>query len=90
MRKDRTFILARRFSAILKTWLTKKQMRTIIQRNVADPDPKVCHSHDYCDPNEAMIEALDSMGIRYRAGNTRVGSLIDRAWSLAKQEEFWI
>jgi hypothetical protein len=34
----------------------------VVIRNRAEPDKGVCHSHDFCDPNECMIDALAEQG----------------------------
>jgi len=50
--------IAGEFSRVLRDWLTPEQMESVISRNRREPDKNVCHSHDYCDANEAMIAAF--------------------------------
>jgi hypothetical protein len=49
--------IAQRFVGILRDWLTADEWAAMVAANRAETDPRVCHSHDYCDANEAMFEA---------------------------------
>lgn len=50
---------AKRFDAVLREWLTPAEYRAVLcmNRTAAYADG-VCASHDYCDANMAMAEAL--------------------------------
>ena len=50
--------LAQAFSARLRTVLTADEMTEVIARNRTETSPNVCHSHDFCDANEVMLDAL--------------------------------
>lgn len=96
--------LAQRFCAILKAWLTPEELSESVKRNAiaaAIGDHSVCHSHDFCDANQAMLDAWeecfgkDEYPAVIRGGATeeeidRDDQLWNRAWSLAKQSEFSI
>ena len=82
--------LAVEFSRILNNWLTKQDIESINEANKKDPN--FCASHDYCDPNEAMLEAYENI-----SGSTPVGflatallSLFREAWAIAKLSQFSI
>jgi len=55
--------LALAFVAILKDWLTPDQWADMRAKNAspAYADVGACASHDYCDANMAMLEALESL-----------------------------
>ncbi len=56
-------ILAYEFQKVLKSWLTPEQWEEMCKRNAAETDPLICHSHDFCDANEAMHEAFMLFGV---------------------------
>ncbi len=39
-------------------------MAEINDRNAAEEDANICHSHDFCDANEYMNEAMELHGLR--------------------------
>jgi hypothetical protein len=50
--------LAFEFCRILNEWLTPEQIAKVNELNEVDGmSSDVCHSHDFCDPNQAMIDA---------------------------------
>ena len=80
--------LAMKFSEILRDDLTEEQMDLVNERNAAEPrdSPRVCHSHDFCDANEVMADALELMGVpEFRP---EVSELVNAAWNLARESEF--
>lgn len=78
--------VARAFSRDLLDHLGTEVMVRIIQRNRAETDPNVCHSHDSADANEFMSLAIFEVT---GAGQDR-SDLWDAAWRLAKEEEFFL
>lgn len=52
-----------RFAEILKDWLTEAEWEEMRRRNAAETEHGVCHSHDFCDANMAMAEALQESGV---------------------------
>jgi len=77
--------LAREFSRILRDRLTPKQLSHVVALNRSEINPSICHSHDVCDPNQAMIDALESFGIEW---STELGELIDAAWEISRSSDF--
>jgi hypothetical protein len=76
--------LAREFSRILKLWLTAEQMAQVVADNAQeDSDSSVCHSHDYCDANMAMAQALSNLGMFDPLD-------WNAAWDMAKANHFYI
>ena len=103
-REDETLVpeLAEQFCVILNGWLTPEQMNHVVDSNrIAriTGDFGVCHSHDFCDANQAMLDAWEWMFgkdevpaiIEAGTGNAeqeRDNKLWNAAWSLAKGKEF--
>lgn len=78
--------LANAFSAIIRKWLTVSELSSVIQQNATTyAGTGVCASHDYCDPNQAMIDALESFGIEW---DNEMCDLVNAAWEIARQHEF--
>jgi hypothetical protein len=87
-------IVATEFSKVLRTWLTPAEMSEVVSRNSQQQDPNICHSHDFCDANMAMDEALQSFGVDITAeGGLQDDNLIDlwnASWGIAKAREFLV
>jgi hypothetical protein len=81
---------AREFSVVLRSWLTPAQMEEVIARNKAETDPRICHSHDFCDANMAMNEVfLDKHGLDLNAEDEAHVTLWNEAWDIAKANDFF-
>lgn len=81
--------LGSEFSIVLREWLTPEQLREIDRLNAAEPEgSSVCHSHDFCDANEAMIEALGRFNIEPDLQDETQIALINAAWDSAKAVGF--
>lgn len=93
--------LAAEFSSVLREWLSPEEMAEVILRNarsVADGDTGVCASHDFCDANEAMMEAFARAGLNHYieailndsgSPEEEAGSrLWNSAWGIAKSANF--
>ena len=84
--------LARRFSEVLREWLSAGEMATVLERNRLQTHPGICHSHDFCDANEAMAAAHADLGIPVPCSDhapTRAESdLWGGAWDIAKSLQF--
>lgn len=78
--------LAHEFARQLARWLSVDDLDAINAKNDIDPDH--CATHDFCDPNQAMIDALDGCGYDYHGPNETQDSLIDAAWTIARENGF--
>lgn len=77
--------LAREFSRRLRAELSPETLAEVNRRNLSNP-PGVCASHDFCDPNETMGEAAESLGVDPM---TDEGSVVwTHAWNIAKATNF--
>lgn len=80
-----TIQLANRFAALIREWLTEDELAEVVEANAADPH--YCATHDYCDPNEAMIQAfVEVMG--RDLDPIADEAAINAAWSAARAAEF--
>jgi len=85
--------LAKEFSKILKGWLTKEELNEINYKNENNPEYQdgVCATHDYCDPNEAMLQAFKKVNRReFDFSSDKDSAEINIAWNKAKQKKFYI
>ena len=86
--------LARAFARELTAMLGAGTIAEVARRNRAETDPGVCHSHDFCDANEAMLEAYRRVFGRpvvWTSGadpGAAVTDTLNRAWDLAKTAGF--
>ena len=83
---NNTDALAAEFCAVLRSWLTPEQMQEIASRNRAETRVGVCHSHDFCDANVAMLEAAHNLGLVPDIEDVDVRYLMDDFWDEAWDE----
>jgi hypothetical protein len=85
-------IIAAEFCRVLATYLTPVELGKAIAANKLETDANVCHSHDYCDANMAMWEAMVNTGIIDDNGipepSTKEQVLWNDSWELAVLAEF--
>jgi hypothetical protein len=80
--------LATEFTIVIREWLNPATLATIDSRNAAELDPHICHSHDFCDPNQAMIDAFARFNVELDPHNEEHVNLMDEAWDIAKRIRF--
>lgn len=81
------------FSKILNEWLTQEEITSINQLNSTQEylESDSCASHEFCDSNQAMVEAFEK--VYNREPDTRIDSdveIINQAWAISKQNQFKI
>lgn len=92
--------LARAFARILTEWLGAAGIERVVRENAKEIEPLICHSHDQCDANQAMLDAWEEVfgkgvvpaSIRSDATEAEEQAsdiLWGGAWALAKTECFW-
>jgi hypothetical protein len=78
--------LADAFLRKLRAHLGDDVMRGIAALNADEPNPAICHTHDYCDANVIMDQAFVAvLGRRSRSNSDRDAVVWTRAWNLAKE-----
>lgn len=75
------------FSRKVVDALGEEKAREVDLLNGDNPEPGVCYSHNYCDPNVYMAEALKTFRGRDLGANTE-DPLWNRAWEIATQNGF--
>lgn len=83
--------LAREFTLLLRVWLPPEELQEIDRRNTWERKHKsqsICHSHDFCDSNQAMIDAMARCGVEYDPPNPEHISLSNAAWEIARTSGF--
>jgi len=87
--------LAKCFSVVLRQWLADSDISRINAANAASGyDASVCASHDYCDANMAMLEAVSNAtgvsvdDIDVDVSDVQFCELLSKAWSIAKRTGF--
>lgn len=85
--------LAHKFSQLL--WNDLQDMNTgvnlmdeVVKRNKAETDPIICHTHDFCDSNQTMLDAMESFGMEFDIHDEKQHRLIVEAWNIAKGSGF--
>jgi hypothetical protein len=77
--------LSQEFSKTLNSWLSPDQIREVNRRNQTEEYEGVCASHDFCDANEAMAQALERLGFEY---HNSLNEIINDAWDRSKAAGF--
>jgi len=87
--------LAKSFSVVLSQWLADSEISRINAANATSGyDALVCASHDYCDANMAMLEAVSNAtgipvdDIEVDISDARFCELLSEAWAIAKRADF--
>jgi hypothetical protein len=78
--------LAKAFAEELNSVLTAEQMDLVNDRNAFEKDKSVCHSHDVCDANMVMLDAMSLLGIEI--GSEGFDDLFNEAWLIAGSNKF--
>ena len=83
---------AKIFSKLLLKHLGAKKMKQVVARNKAEKDKNICHTHDFCDANMVMDEALKEKGFELDIDlmDDKILNLWNEAWSIAKANKFWV
>lgn len=81
--------IAINFSKVLRRWLTPQELAEVVKRNAAQTDTGICHSHDFCGANMAMLEAFEENGLPVPEDpNEDHFKLWNAAWDIAKASNF--
>ena len=85
--------LAAAFSRTIREWLNARQLAAVRARNLRERDARVCHSHDFCDANMAMLAACESLGFDFMATvetdrEKAAHALWNEAWGIARAAGF--
>ena len=82
---------ARKFADFLLRDLGPDTLREVVRRNAEETDPLVCHTHDFCDANVDMGNAIEQvLGRELDYRDAAVFDLWSAAWALARAHNFFI
>lgn len=83
--------LAAAFSRLLHEELGARTMAEVVTRNAHEPDPTICHSHDFTDANQLMATAWEELAGYTPDGNDEAQAAVWRAaWHAARAAGFTI
>ncbi|MBI2480646.1 MAG: hypothetical protein HYV60_19085 [Planctomycetia bacterium] len=77
--------LAERFSQTIHDWLGEETVMEVNRRNRVPEYEGLCATHDFCDPNQAMVDSLNEFGLEFEH---ELIELINASWSIAQQRGF--
>lgn len=90
MNEEQVRLTARVFSVLIQNTVSDdNDMIEIISRNHRETDPKVCHSHDFCDANDVMAQAIWAVTETWFYPGCGLDDLFNGAWDLAKRARFF-
>ncbi len=69
---------------------TNDDFMLVLERNAEEPDPSICHTHDFCDANILMSNAWEETFPHepFVPQNTFHAELWSAAWQKARKAEF--
>ncbi len=77
--------LAAEFCKLMRAQLSADELADVVETNQLETDQSICHSHDYCDANQVMLDALAVFGLDFEPDGC---DLINKAWKLATASGF--
>ena len=83
------FRLAEEFADIIRNELTDDELVLVNERNATNKYDKLsCATHDFIDPNQSMLDAMESLNIEVDLDSDKQIKLINEAWWMAKESNF--
>lgn len=85
--------VARQFCDLMREQLGEHGIGEVVHLNSKEANPEVCHTHDFCDANLVMNDALEECGVRMDWDSEDgmpdwILALWNEAWKLAKEAGF--
>jgi len=74
--------VAKRFTEQLIKTIGKRDWAKVVRRNATEATHDVCHSHDFCDANQVMLDVFAEFKID--SFTDAGGTLWNEAWTIAK------
>ena len=85
--------LSVRFSELLREGLSAVEMAEVLSKNANEQNAQVCHTHDFLDANQVMLDAIADLGFRdldlAEPLSDASIALWNAAWNLAKSNNFY-
>ena len=80
--------LAKDFATLLSDELSSESLAKVIALNAAETNAEICHSHDYCDPNQVMLDAMALQNVELDTQSEEQRVQMNLAWDIAKKARF--
>lgn len=80
--------LAKDFATLLNDELSSENLAKVIALNAAETNTEICHSHDFCDPNQVMIDAMALQNVELDTQSEEQRVQMNLAWDIAKKARF--
>jgi tRNA A58 N-methylase Trm61 len=84
-----TLYMARVFSAKLRDEIGIENMHEVVRRNRVETT-NACHTHDFCDANQVLLDALEADNVTLDLNDPRAVEFMNEVWAEAKENEFFI
>lgn len=82
------YSIAIKFSEYVRQALSPVQLADVLNKNHAEPNKNICHTHDYIDANMLMQKAMLDEGISPWQEKDRDANW-DASWNFAKASNFF-
>jgi len=65
LNKVDVWAVSQTFADVLRSWMTEDEWNSMLKQNriYASTNPNVCASHEYCDSNMALLDAVKQAGL---------------------------
>lgn len=74
------------FESLLWQQLGEANYREVAERNHRETDPNICHTHDFCDANQVMMDAFEKvLGREPDIQSPTDMQVFDAAWVIGRQ-----
>lgn len=74
------------FESLLWQQLGEENYREVAERNRRETDPIICHTHDFCDANQVMMDAFEkALGREPDIQSPTDMQVFDAAWAIGRQ-----
>lgn len=80
--------LSQEFSEIIRGWLTDDELAEVIRRNATPEYEGDCATHDFCDPNQAMLCGWEKVFPAHDIFSDENMYIGRQAWNLSKYKNF--
>lgn len=80
--------LSQEFTKVITNWLTPDQVAEVNKRNATPAYEGMCGTHDFCDANQAMIDAWNIVCPGQDLFSEENWLIAGHAWNLSKTNQF--
>jgi hypothetical protein len=81
--------MAKKFSLALKEEIGIDNLKKVIKLNAEEKDIRICHSHDFTDANQVMLDSIDPNMTLFKNLEDQWDK-IEEIWTMADLNNFYI